>query len=143
MKNNRRGSTRAPAICFGGIMPKIKCQCCGHCCQGFSGIAFVDISGNDIRLWKKLKIWEAISPFLSTTDCSDSGYIIDFTEHGGKCPFYGTVNDESACQFQEKNGYESKPGICRRFRPGSKLCANRHEPEVSGTTTLDGVFTPC
>ena len=95
-------------------MSNFKCQRCGQCCDGSAGIGWVEIFKGDIKKWEREGIFKSLLPKLNTTDgLSLSGYIIDFCEHGDRCPFL--LFGQATCLIQQKYGREMKPSVCSRF----------------------------
>lgn len=98
------------------------CHRCGYCCSKKSGIRLVEILECDLKAWSKMGIYDEVVPHLSTTSECDSGFVIDFAENNGQCPFLVRVDSKYGCFLQIKYGYYSKPYYCRQFQPGSGCC---------------------
>jgi len=106
------------------------CQSCGACCLGGDeGQGWADCTVEDIlRMTRQVRAqlvplqlgWSHTERWWATP--------VVMTKLGGACTFLrGTPGKRVSCRI-----YETRPGVCRNFKPGSASCrAARQKIELS------------
>ena len=96
---------------------EIECQRCGRCCLA-DLIAY--ITNEDIQRWKQEKRDDILRVIEHEHGVWAGDHFISSrtgeTLHG--CPFYSFDGSRFGCSI-----YETRPGTCRRYQPGSsEIC---------------------